>query len=417
MIVESGLSSLDSAHELIMNRSEPAISLSLALVVFVVISDGDGGARVGTIGGDILSPNEMGGIDIRGGMAGFDPRAHNLSDYLARAVGWRLPPGAVTSRIRPLMPRMVSPTSVVLPLWTTGRISEADARSPAFGGPGLNGLHRLAHVLRDGSIVTEANSEFRRALAADPLSHQMLGEGARLRALAMDELARESMADELPPIFALLPEVFTIEQLRNAISQVAHRPEFEAESSSNFRRRIVEFVKYGVLIEVNEPDPTRQKGRPAMRYRFVPQAWRRWLETRTNEPTMREMHQMRSGIVASRRIGDESARVSPMSLPMEPQEAWNLTPSVLDARPSGLGAPREIRADLRRAHESPAPLSGATRPAPEQSDAERVKQLEQMVLQLAQRFDAERGKLDAVLRAVQQNAANPQSNPLDKPQE
>jgi len=236
----------------------------------------------------------------------------------------------------------------------------------------------------------------------------------------MDELARESMADELPPVFALLPEVFTIEQLRNAISQVAHRPEFEAESSSNFRRRIVEFVKYGVLAEVNEPDLTRQKGRPAMRYRFVPHAWRRWLETRTSEPTMREMHQMRSEIVASRVMPDAPAMMrgpeSSIEASMEPMDESQAFSRPFasfarrpedDARPA---SPARRMIGARRADSGPAQQLEPN--VPEQpSDADRVKQLEQMVLQLAQRFDAERGKLDAVLRAVQQNAQKADEKP------
>jgi hypothetical protein len=69
--------------------------------------------------------------------------------------------------------------------------------------------------------------------------------------------------------------------------------------------------------------------------------------------------------------------------------------------------------DTRRADSGPAQQLEPN--VPEQpSDADRVKQLEQMVLQLAQRFDAERGKLDAVLRAVQQNAQKPEDSPDGK---
>lgn len=59
------------------------------------------------------------------------------------------------------------------------------------------------------------------------------------------------------------------------------------------------------------------------------------------------------------------------------------------------------------------PFSPAVR-ATELPDTDRVKQLEQMVMLLASRFDAERGKLDAVLRAVQQNAQKPVDMPNDK---
>ncbi len=391
MVVESKLP--------MMNRSEPALSLSLSLIVFVVTSDDDGGARVGTIGGEIVSPR---------GLDGFDPRSQTLSDYVTRAMRWNLPPGTVTSRIRPLMPRLSSPTSVLLPLWTTGRIADFDSSEALPSGGRLNALERLAETLRDATLVTEANSEFRRALAADPLSHQMLGEGARLRALAMDELARESMADELPPIFALLPEVFTIEHLRSAISQVAHRPELEAESSSNFRRRIMEFLKYGVLVEVGDFDVTRQKGRPAMRYRFAPHAWRRWLSTRSTEPTMREMHQLRSDIRASRSIGHYELRDSPSDMPAAPRVFMQLDAEAV--REVSLNQALPLPPDVRP---NQLPFSPAVR-ATELPDTDRVKQLEQMVMLLASRFDAERGKLDAVLRAVQQNAQKPVDMPNDK---
>ncbi len=391
MVVESKL--------LMMNRSEPALSLSLSLVVFVVTPDDDGGARVGTIGGEIVSPR---------GLDGFDPRSQTLSDYVTRAMRWNLPPGTVTSRIRPLMPRLSSPTSVLLPLWTTGRIADFDSSEALPSGGRLNALERLAETLRDATLVTEANSEFRRALAADPLSHQMLGEGARLRALAMDELARESMADELPPIFALLPEVFTIEHLRSAISQVAHRPELEAESSSNFRRRIMEFLKYGVLVEVGDFDVTRQKGRPAMRYRFAAHAWRRWLSTRSTEPTMREMHQLRSDFRVSRSIDHSESHNSPSDMPAAPRVFMQLDAEAV--REVSLNQALPLPPDVRP---NQLPFSPAVR-ATELPDTDRVKQLEQMVMLLASRFDAERGKLDAVLRAVQQNAQKPVDMPNDK---
>jgi hypothetical protein len=236
----------------------------------------------------------------------------------------------------------------------------------------------------------------------------MLGEGARLRALAMDELARESMADELPPIFALLPEVFTIEHLRSAISQVAHRPELEAESSSNFRRRIMEFLKYGVLVEVGDVDVTRQKGRPAMRYRFAAHAWRRWLSTRSTEPTMREMHQLRSDIRASRSIGHYELRNSPSDMPAAPRVFMQLDAEAV--REVSLNQALPLPPDVRP---NQLPFSPAVR-ATELPDTDRVKQLEQMVMLLASRFDAERGKLDAVLRAVQENAQKPVDMPNDK---
>ena len=391
MVVESKL--------LMMNRSEPALSLSLSLVVFVVTPDDEGGTRVGTIGGEIVSPR---------GLDGFDPRSQTLSDYVTRAMRWNLPPGTVTSRIRPLMPRLSSPTSVLLPLWTTGRIADFDSSEALPSGGRLNALERLAETLRDATLVTEANSEFRRALAADPLSHQMLGEGARLRALAMDELARESMADELPPIFALLPEVFTIEHLRSAISQVAHRPELEAESSSNFRRRIMEFLKYGVLVEVGDFDVTRQKGRPAMRYRFAAHAWRRWLSTRSTEPTMREMHQLRSDFRVSRSIDHSESHNSPSDMPAAPRVFMQLDAEAV--REVSLNQALPLPPDVRP---NQLPFSPAVR-ATELPDTDRVKQLEQMVMLLASRFDAERGKLDAVLRAVQQNAQKPVDMPNDK---
>ncbi len=391
MVVESKL--------LMMNRSEPALSLSLSLIVFVVTPDDEGGARVGTIGGEIVSPR---------GLDGFDPRSQTLSDYVTRAMRWNLPPGTVTSRIRPLMPRLSSPTSVLLPLWTTGRIADFDSSEALPSGGRLNALERLAETLRDSTLVTEANSEFRRALAADPLSHQMLGEGARLRALAMDELARESMADELPPIFALLPEVFTIEHLRSAISQVAHRPELEAESSSNFRRRIMEFLKYGVLVEVGDFDVTRQKGRPAMRYRFAAHAWRRWLSTRSTEPTMREMHQLRSDFRVSRSIDHSESHNSPSDMPAAPRVFMQLDAEAV--REVSLNQALPLPPDVRP---NQLPFSPAVR-ATELPDTDRVKQLEQMVMLLASRFDAERGKLDAVLRAVQQNAQKPVDMPNDK---
>lgn len=308
----------------------PEPQISIALIVFVLTEDG----RTSTIGGEV-SPLHRGGLRIDSGIhasavAGFEAAIRAESHRC-------FPPRTTTSSFRPLMPRLVRGDSVVLPFWATGRLplwSQASrvrndaALAIARSSPSSNALERLAAELGDPSIVAEAESELRRTLASDPIVQQMVSEGARVRALAKEALVREPATEQLPPVLALLPEEFTIEQLRVAIGGVGQMSLDEVESSSNFRRRLREFIDRGLLAETGEAEGWTQKGRPPRLYRFVPGRWRDWLAERAMEPARRDQHKdarlMRLEYRDAYRADvDQSAvamcSAAPMPEPEEPQ--------------------------------------------------------------------------------------------------
>ena len=243
-------------------KPQPSFPIAIALVLFVMR---DGGEVV-TVGGDMdraagVVPAPWPGCDLQ-----------RLVFDTASAV---LPPRTVSSRFHPLMPRMHRSGSIVLPFWATGRLPADGAWMRPLE---TRALERLAEELGDPGIVTEANGEFRRALATDLLSHKMVQEPLRVQALASEEARRLQRDSEVPSIVALLPEEFTIEQLRAAVAEsVRLRPD-EAESSSNFRRRIEELVSLRVLEPAPYREESKAKGRPAQLYSFNARAWRVWLE-------------------------------------------------------------------------------------------------------------------------------------------
>jgi hypothetical protein len=124
-----------------------------------------------------------------------------------------------------------------------------------------------------------------------------MSEGGRLRALAMDELDAASARElGIPPVFGLLPDRFTIEHLQLAVTQAARLHEGDIQKSSNFRRRLVEFIDFGVLERTEGVVPTDAKGRPPQLYRFNRERWMAWLLARRgdHEPSPRVLRMHRS---------------------------------------------------------------------------------------------------------------------------
>lgn len=252
----------------------PPIQLSFALVLFVLTPEG----RLATIGGQELTEGQAIPHPVRGA---------GLADIVRDRMERTLPAGTITSRLRPLMPRMRRDGRVVLPLWATGRLPDparwVATLERSIDRP-LDALGRLAEQLGDLSLVAEAHSEFRRALASDPVSHQLMGEGGRLRALAMDELdAAATREVGIPPVFGLLPDRFTIEQLQMAVTQAARLHAGDIQKSSNFRRRLVEFIDFGVMERTTGESPAESRGRPPQFFRFNRERWVEWLLARRGE--------------------------------------------------------------------------------------------------------------------------------------
>lgn len=252
----------------------PPLQISFALVVFVLTPEG----KVATIGGQELTDGHVAALPRRG---------QSIAGVIRESVEQLLPPGTITSRIRPLMPRLRRDGMVVLPLWATGRLPEGEHLTALVARAEFrpfDALGRLADQLNDHTLVDEAHSEFRRALASDPVSHQLMSEGGRLRALAMDELDLiRNREDGIPPVFGLLPKRFTIEQLQLAVRQAARLLPEDIQKSSNFRRRLVELTELGVLERTYDTAPTDARGRPPQFYRFNSERWIEWLQARRHE--------------------------------------------------------------------------------------------------------------------------------------
>jgi len=252
----------------------PPLQISFALVVFVLTPEG----KVATIGGQELTDGHVAALPRRG---------QSIAGVIRESVEQLLPPGTITSRIRPLMPRLRRDGMVVLPLWATGRLPEGEHLTALVARTEFrpfDALGRLADQLNDHTLIDEAHSEFRRALASDPVSHQLMSEGGRLRALAMDELDLiRNREDGIPPVFGLLPTRFTIEQLQLAVRQAARLLPEDIQKSSNFRRRLVELTELGVLERTYDTAPTDARGRPPQFYRFNSQRWIEWLQARRHD--------------------------------------------------------------------------------------------------------------------------------------
>jgi hypothetical protein len=197
---------------------------------------------------------------------------------IRRATLAELPEGTNITSIRALIPRMFSLDRVVIPLWATGSVPRHALETLlAHARPNAGALERLSRELRDPSLVAEANRAFRQALAADPMVHQLVGDATRLRALSAEVIERASRPLERPLIASMLPELFTIDQLRFAVSQIAVAAGREVESSSNFRRRLSDLMECGVLVDAGESHEVEQRGRPPRLYRFELARWAGWL--------------------------------------------------------------------------------------------------------------------------------------------
>ena len=246
-------------------------SLAFALIVFVLTPEGE----VATIGGDALTEGDTMALPEAG---------VPLASALRRHMDAALPRGTITSRLRPLMPRVGRAGRIVMPLWATGRMPDRaffQSHRAGRGPDALDALGRLARTLNDLTLVDEARAEFRRALASDPASHQLLSEQVRRRVLAVDELEVSRLRERgVPPLFGLLPETFTIDELQRALQHAARLDDRDTQRASNFRRRLVEFHDSGVLERASETEPVRERdgrGRRPQYFRFNFERWLAWL--------------------------------------------------------------------------------------------------------------------------------------------
>lgn len=370
----------------------PPLRFSYAIVVFVLTPDG----RTETVGGQIEASNELAAAAAKGRAL---PRL--IEDEARRF----LPRGAMRTRVRPLMPRFSDPTTVLLPLWTFGRI-DADWRAAERGDSGgiedlrFGAIERLAARIGDLSLVAEAGAEFRRALLSDPMTHQMIPDAARLRALARDESDRDGAHDELPPIFAMLPDLFTIEELRGALRCLGHAVDDGVESSSNFRRRVAEFLEQGVLVDAGEVGDWQQKGRPPRLYRFVHPRWLHWLRRRAASAHARKPQTVKRSV--AEKIDVQHHRILPMTsayIAIEDDEAgFRIARANREREDSASEADREapaVRSMLARIRErrSPPIDVGASTEIEKIADSaaaggdDRVERLEAMVRRLAEQVD------------------------------
>ena len=263
----------------------PTSQLHAALVIFLLTPEGDivtvGGVRIRVQ--DLMLHAGLAGRGERGGDRDAIERAVPDSEpefarVIRRATLAELPEGTNITSIRALIPRMFSLDRVVIPLWATGSVPRHALETLlAHARPNAGALERLSRELRDPSLVAEANRAFRQALAADPMVHQLVGDATRLRALSAEVIERASRPLERPLIASMLPELFTIDQLRFAVSQIAVAAGREVESSSNFRRRLSDLMECGVLVDAGESHEVEQRGRPPRLYRFELARWAGWL--------------------------------------------------------------------------------------------------------------------------------------------
>jgi len=263
----------------------PTSQLHAALVIFLLTPEGDivtvGGVRIRVQ--DLMLHAGLAGRGERGGDRDAIERAVSDSEpefarVIRRATLAELPEGTNITSIRALIPRMFSLDRVVIPLWATGSVPRHALETLlAHARPNAGALERLSRELRDPSLVAEANRAFRQALAADPMVHQLVGDATRLRALSAEVIERASRPLERPLIASMLPELFTIDQLRFAVSQIAVAAGREVESSSNFRRRLSDLMECGVLVDAGESHEVEQRGRPPRLYRFELARWAGWL--------------------------------------------------------------------------------------------------------------------------------------------
>ena len=208
--------------------------------------------------------------DRLGPVSGYSDPGAWITEILAPALG----AARLTSRVHPLLPRMTRSGRLAIPIWATAR---ADGTARHIDAP--DALHELAGELGDSRFASHVMATVRAALATEPFAQRIVGDELRMLALKEDRLSTDPMGDR-PTVIALLPETFTLNELQQAIAATLGIHADEMESSSNFRRRLQEFVHRGVLQEASAPRDaatTERAGRPPRHYRFDPVGWQRWL--------------------------------------------------------------------------------------------------------------------------------------------
>ncbi|MEN9642896.1 MAG: hypothetical protein RIR77_2085 [Planctomycetota bacterium] len=345
----------------------------------------------------------------------------NSSDpaaWIAELIAQELPELHLTSRVHPLLPRLMGGNRVAMPVWAAARSSGTDSITDGSESERVlyrkssrqeadqdlaYGLERLGRELGDRSFGRHVMSSMRAELTTDPFAQRILGDDLRLSALSGDQLT-QNPTDGLPAVIALLPESFTFNELQNAIAATLGLEPDAMESNSSFRRRSQEFVHRGVLREVRtsrDPSEADRIGRPPRRYEFDQHAWRIWLEERGGTVSMRS---------AQRTPVRFSPPMSPMTLhmraPLREERANDVRASEDDSArrdidpgsaqestdsrglPSWLASPRR---SIARAS-----MPSETTKAQVEPEPDRLARLERMVEMLAQELarskDAGRGK-------------------------
>jgi hypothetical protein len=346
----------------------------------------------------------------------------NSSDpaaWIAELIAQELPELHLTSRVHPLLPRLMGGNRVAMPVWAAARSSGTDSITDGSESERVlyrkssrqeadqdlaYGLERLGRELGDRSFGRHVMSSMRAELTTDPFAQRILGDDLRLSALSGDQLT-QNPTDGLPAVIALLPESFTFNELQNAIAATLGLEPDAMESNSSFRRRSQEFVHRGVLREVRtsrDPSEADRIGRPPRRYEFDQHAWRIWLEER-------------GGTVSMRSAQRTPVRFSP---PMSPLTTLQMRATLREERANDVRASEDDSArrdvDHGSAQESAdsrglpswlasprrsiarASMPSETTKAQAEAEPDRLARLERMVEMLAQELarskDAGRGK-------------------------
>jgi hypothetical protein len=342
----------------------------------------------------------------------------NSSDpaaWIAELIAQELPELRLTSRVHPLLPRLMGGNRVAMPVWAAARSSGTDLSTDGSESERVlyrkssrqeadqdlaYGLERLGRELGDRSFGRHVMSSMRAELTTDPFAQRILGDDLRLSALSGDQLT-QNPTDGLPAVIALLPESFTFNELQNAIAATLGLEPDAMESNSSFRRRSQEFVHRGVLREVRttrDPSEADRIGRPPRRYEFDQHAWRIWLEERGGTVSMRS---------AQRTPADFPPPITPM-MPLQMRTtARDVRASEddsvrRDVEPELAPAPLRTNADLPSWLASPrqsiarASIRSETTKGQVESEPDRLERLERMVEMLVQELarnkDAGRGK-------------------------
>jgi hypothetical protein len=197
----------------------------------------------------------------------------------------RLAPDELRSEPRALLPRHSAAGWVVPVLFVARARPDEDVRSRSASLGRV--LADLADELRDQTLVTEANAVIRDGVLGDEFMLRITGESARTASRMRQEGVRWGRAisnPDIPWVIAGLPDRFSLTDLHRAAMAWLAIDESDAESPSNFRRRVQELVAADVLEEV--PDPSRgtesdRPGRPPRLFRFIPWTWEQLLLRRS----------------------------------------------------------------------------------------------------------------------------------------